>query len=278
MEIIPTRNVMPPASDHAMICEVDRHNTGSPPARAGTALRLCRDCIAATEQRLAALPWLAAQCVGPSQWGYWSAGHGRPRDQRTLPLSSGAIALRVWISSILDSWVDLVLSECPTIRPPRRDTAPAAQFLVGRTIWLAAHPSAADFVVEIGDLFRDVLRFVEREHGSAAVSGKCRDPRCVAPVTVELDGIDKCAVVRCESGHRWTVYEWLSDERLITDPAAEEPKRRTLPTKVAAEAFGIQEATIRQWAKRGRLTRYGLRDKAEYDIDEIAHLIHGRKH
>ncbi|WP_245671014.1 hypothetical protein [Nocardia amamiensis] len=278
MEEIPTRNVMPAASERTVICEVDRQNTGSPSVGAGIALRLCRDCITATEQRLAALPWLAAQCVGPFQWGYWDAGDGRRRDQRTLPLPSGAIALRVWISSILESWVDLVLSECPTISPPRRDTASTAKFLVGRIGWLAAHPSAADFVVEIGDLFRDVLRFVEREHGSAAASGKCRDPRCVAPVTVELDGINKCAVVRCKLGHRWTVYEWLSDERLISDPSAEESKRRTLPTKVAAEAFGIQEATIRQWAKRGRLTRYGLRDRAEYDIDEIAHLIHVRKH
>lgn len=48
--------------------------------------------------------------------------------------------------------------------------------------------------------------------------------------------------------------------------------RRTVPTKLAAMAAGVGEATIRKWASRGKLTRYGSRGRAEYDIDELLEL------
>jgi hypothetical protein len=51
--------------------------------------------------------------------------------------------------------------------------------------------------------------------------------------------------------------------------------RRTLPTQLAALATGVSEATIRQWARRGKLTRYGTPKRAEYDIDELAGLADG---
>lgn len=52
--------------------------------------------------------------------------------------------------------------------------------------------------------------------------------------------------------------------------------RRTVPTKLAAMATGVGEATIRKWASRGKLTRYGSRGRAEYDIDELLYLAASR--
>jgi len=49
-------------------------------------------------------------------------------------------------------------------------------------------------------------------------------------------------------------------------------KRRTVPTKVAALALGVDEATVRQWARRGKLTRFGSPGRAEYDIEELMAL------
>lgn len=46
-------------------------------------------------------------------------------------------------------------------------------------------------------------------------------------------------------------------------------QRRTVPTQLAALAVGVSEATIRKWASRGKLTRYGKRGRAEYDLDEL---------
>jgi hypothetical protein len=47
---------------------------------------------------------------------------------------------------------------------------------------------------------------------------------------------------------------------------------RTVPTKLAALAAGVSEATIRKWASRGKLSRYGSPGRAEYDLDELIEL------
>ncbi len=50
-------------------------------------------------------------------------------------------------------------------------------------------------------------------------------------------------------------------------------RRRTVPTQLAAMAVGVSEATIRKWASRGKLTRYGRPGRAEYDLDELFSLM-----
>ncbi|ARQ69524.1 MerR family transcriptional regulator [Streptomyces marincola] len=52
---------------------------------------------------------------------------------------------------------------------------------------------------------------------------------------------------------------------------------RTLPTELAALAVGVSEATIRKWASRGKITRYGSPRRAEYDLDELV-AIAARRH
>ena len=48
---------------------------------------------------------------------------------------------------------------------------------------------------------------------------------------------------------------------------------RLVPTELAALAAGVDTATVRKWASRGKLTRYGKPRRAEYDLGEILHLI-----
>jgi hypothetical protein len=45
-----------------------------------------------------------------------------------------------------------------------------------------------------------------------------------------------------------------------------------VPTQLAALAAGVSEATIRKWASRGKLSRYGSPGRAEYDLDELFEL------
>lgn len=47
---------------------------------------------------------------------------------------------------------------------------------------------------------------------------------------------------------------------------------RRIPTRVAAIALGVAEATIRKMASRGQLTRYGTPQRAEYDLEELEEL------
>lgn len=53
--------------------------------------------------------------------------------------------------------------------------------------------------------------------------------------------------------------------------------RRAVPTQLAALAAGVPEATIRKWASRGKLTRYGRPGRAEYDLDEVYALVVERR-
>ena len=50
---------------------------------------------------------------------------------------------------------------------------------------------------------------------------------------------------------------------------------RTVPTELAALAAGVSAATIRKWASRGKLTRYGTAGRAEYSLDELRGILRG---
>jgi hypothetical protein len=55
------------------------------------------------------------------------------------------------------------------------------------------------------------------------------------------------------------------------------PRHRLVPTKVAALAVGVPEATIRKWAVRGKITRYGTPGRAEFDIEELMAIAERRQ-
>ncbi|WP_103501676.1 MULTISPECIES: helix-turn-helix domain-containing protein [Streptomyces] len=52
-------------------------------------------------------------------------------------------------------------------------------------------------------------------------------------------------------------------------------RKTRVPTSLAALALGVRESTIRQWARRGKITRYGTRRQALYDLDELTALAVG---
>jgi hypothetical protein len=46
-----------------------------------------------------------------------------------------------------------------------------------------------------------------------------------------------------------------------------------VPTELAALATGVSPATVRKWASRGRITRYGTAGRAQYDLQELLALV-----
>ncbi len=54
-------------------------------------------------------------------------------------------------------------------------------------------------------------------------------------------------------------------------------RRRTVPTELAALAAAVPPATIRKWASRGKLSRYGTPGRAEYDLAELYALVANRE-
>jgi hypothetical protein len=53
------------------------------------------------------------------------------------------------------------------------------------------------------------------------------------------------------------------------------PRGKRVPTSLAALALGVREGTIRQWARRGKITRYGTKRQALYDLNELTALAAG---
>ncbi|MCT4356219.1 MerR family transcriptional regulator [Streptomyces sp. Je 1-79] len=58
-------------------------------------------------------------------------------------------------------------------------------------------------------------------------------------------------------------------------PTGRRARPRTVPTELAALAMGVPPATIRKWASRGKLTRHGTPQRAEYDLEELRALAAG---
>jgi len=55
------------------------------------------------------------------------------------------------------------------------------------------------------------------------------------------------------------------------------PRHRLVPTRVAALAASVSEATIRKWVSRGKITRYGTPGRSEFDIDEVTRIALRRR-
>jgi hypothetical protein len=54
-----------------------------------------------------------------------------------------------------------------------------------------------------------------------------------------------------------------------------EGELRLVPTELAALAADVSPATIRKWASRGKLIRYGSARRALYDLAELLELLPG---
>jgi hypothetical protein len=67
-------------------------------------------------------------------------------------------------------------------------------------------------------------------------------------------------------------FDALADEGVIA------PEDTRLFTYVeTAEVLGVSPATVRKWASRGKLTRYGSPGRAEYDIEELRAIAEKKK-
>lgn len=66
---------------------------------------------------------------------------------------------------------------------------------------------------------------------------------------------------------------WPEDGQMHDEGPAQ---RRTVPTELAALAAGVSQATIRKWASRGKISRYGKPGRAEYDISELIEIAAAR--
>nr|AGZ94387.1 hypothetical protein [Streptomyces sp. 31A4] len=181
-------------------------------------------------------------------------------------------ALRGAITGVLACWAGTV-TDLVSGPAPERAPGPLAAFLLRHLDVLAAHPAAAEAAEEIGVLAARARRALRPPEAPRVPLGPCASPGCDSTAEATAEPATGRGAVRCASGHVWQAHEWLALRRAPAG-AADRPARRprTLPTKLAAHAAGVSEATVRKWASRGKLTRYGSFSRAEYDVDELVHL------
>ncbi|MGW4400412.1 hypothetical protein ACWEHA_34400 [Amycolatopsis nivea] len=215
---------------------------------------------------LTALPLLYSRCEAALQPGR-TGGAVREHPARRgtgLPFREAAFDARSRMLGVLASWAGLVAAE-RQVPAPRRTVPELVRFLAAHRDWLAGHPSGADFLDELSDLISSATAALDDPRPAVPV-GSCPVGGCRAPVHLR----PATATVACEAGHDLPPADWLHVR------TRDEHRRRTVPTKEAALAAGVPEATVRQWARRGKLTRYGSARRAEYCLDELIALRTGQ--
>ncbi|MFI9406974.1 hypothetical protein [Nocardia sp. NPDC052316] len=235
----------------------------------------CASCENDARARLSALPALYAECL--------ESMAGTARRLAVMERVSGShrigtalnpelVVARSAIHDVLASWVALVVDERPVAAPARTEVAEAAQFLTVHWPWLRRHPGIADFMEEMDGLVRAALSALDRDR--ATPRRLCAEPGCTAPVTISIaaQAGTTPAIACCARGHRLPLARLAEAHN---DESGRKAGRR-VPTRVAALAAGVTEATIRQWASRGKLIRYGSPGRAEYDIDELLDMVGGQ--
>jgi hypothetical protein len=178
------------------------------------------------------------------------------------------------ITDVIGSWACLVAEEKKLSAAVRntRSIDGLSVFLLRHLQWLSAHPAAADFVHEIDAVYSDG-RSHHRVPGIHDLGNQaCEAPGCGARLRIvtRTEGSQGPLVLRCDEGHSWKAEQWLELGAKNHCPG------QRVSTRVAAVAVGVSESTIRQWVRRGKLTRYGTDGKAEFDLSELAALSRQR--
>ncbi|MFI9062437.1 hypothetical protein ACIGQE_11250 [Streptomyces sp. NPDC053429] len=244
-------------------------------APSGRLCRLCRDRLAAALSELPGLHREIEYVLGPTVTGRGERVSGS--QSRGLLFNEEASAVRTAMLSVLASWSGVVSGLGARTAVPERKVGPLAAFLLRHLDLLAGHPAVADLAEEIEALIADARKVVGPTTVRQVTLGTCPQPGCAGAVEARMTGGQEAGHgVHCRNGHSWPAGEWLALRRLLSAGApAPAPRGRTLPTRLAAQAAGVSEATVRKWVSRGKLTRYGSPSRAEYNVDELMALTSG---
>jgi hypothetical protein len=194
-----------------------------------------------------------------------------------MALDERTVEMRTEAADVLASWARLVVEERGVKGLRGCDVGSLVSFLRDEAEWIAGHPAAVSFDEEV----RQLLQRLGALFGPAPVRGlalgACVEPECTGTLLVVVRGAGGSAAtpghVSCDAGHMLPPRAVADGGRSAGEVGAvTTPGRRTVSTELAALAMGVSEATIRKWASRGRITRYGRKQRAEYDLDELLAL------
>lgn len=256
-------------------CPTGRGRPSPTPAPSPWLCRACRDRLAVTLSELPGLHREIEYVLGPTVTGRGERVSGS--QYRGLLFNEEASAVSTSMLGVLASWAGVVRGLGVTAAVPERKVGPLAAFLLQHLDLLAGHPAIADLVEEIKGLAADARKVVGPPAARPVTLGTCPQPGCAGAVEAWMTGGRAAGgAVRCGNGHSWSTGDWLALRKLLSAGAsAPAPVGRLLPTRLAAQAAGVSEATVRKWVSRGKLTRHGSPSRAEFNIDELMALAVG---
>lgn len=233
----------------------------------------CRRCYDQLATKLREIPEFYALAAGEMSLGSGgSGGHGGSETSiglrvAALDLRSGADAIGTLAAWDRD-WSEFY-DEKPTDwnRRRRHHSDPVGATLVGLCGALRAglhracqtHPGIDVFAQEVTELHAQA-KAAARANGARAVQVDCPadhlDGTCGAPLRIA--GLELADAVYCRRCHtRWEVH------RLLLVAAADSTATVWLTVDDVALLLGISQATLKRWAKAGRIRReHGLFDVA----------------
>ncbi|WP_222851160.1 helix-turn-helix domain-containing protein [Phytoactinopolyspora mesophila] len=201
-------------------------------------------------------------------------------------LNQAALSAREDIMSILASWAGLVVDERELSSRPERSVRSLSEFLLTQLDWLSDHPAAGDLVSEIHEVATAAQRVMEPDASVRLQIGPCHERDCDGTAHV---------TTRSQMPADYQVRCTYSQERRLADvagpaagvrhgrcaalnspllrPDADPGAGPLLTTEMAALVAGVPNATIRKWASRGKLTRYGRAAQVRYDLRELLEFV-----
>lgn len=185
-------------------------------------------------------------------------------DQRRIDRT---LSIRRLAQDQLDGWCRVVMEDRPirngATLPLGTDVPAMAQFLSRHADWMSGHEAAQDCRDEVRDLARKCHQIVSPRQRESMSIGRCpleipgeQDVLevCDGDVRVRLGSDDQEGWAACSKCGETAVASWW-EEKMFGDPEL----RRWLTDRDVVtfmhSAYGqvIQQATVRQWVKRGVL-------------------------
>jgi hypothetical protein len=188
-------------------CRSRRHAHGGNPPRVVPGIELCGECRDRAEESLVELPELYEMCAyvldphrpQPRERVSGSRPHG-------IVLRDAVVTVRSDILGVLASWCGLVTTERGVAGPDELSIRRLTSFVQVHLTWLVAHPAAADFADELGDLADAAREVLAPDTDVEFDLGPCPRPGCAWTVRAEGHPPRR---IRCDAGHEWPPEQWL---------------------------------------------------------------------
>lgn len=273
------------------ICDLRTCGRPLTPAKMPRGQRLCAPCGKLITKHLNSLPQLYQACEHLLEARRdCSIKVVRGRRATGIVLDDATVAVRSDVEHLLASWCEMIVQERGVARPGSRDVRKLTLYLQAHLNWLMTHEAVGDFAEEITTLVANAEQVLNPAPDRTVDLGPCMWDGCGRMLRVTISGVSQDAEpqVSCDAGHTWlprqlagfppltgtmsssggSCHGWMIERGSRRAPG----ERVTVPTELAAMAAGVSAATIRKWASRGKLTRYGSPGRAEYDLEELREL------